>query len=106
MLEQEVNFIKENIGLSALCLILGNAVQDTVQNHQHTDGHELLAKLMDVIANESAPCIDIGRLCKGIQRTVREKLNGKSNVLRFGFALLQKHFAEILQCGSFPDTSL
>ena len=97
MLEQQIYFVNKDIGLSSLRLVLGNAVQDTVKNHEHTDRHKRSAKLVNVIADKAALGVYVGLICEGVKASVCEKLNGKSYIPRFGFGLLQKHFSEIFE---------
>ena len=97
MLEQKVDLIDEDEGVLALGSVLRNTVQDRVEDDQHTDGHKLLAEVKDVIADQAVIRIHIGFLGEGVQRTVGKQLYGKSNLLRFGFGLLQKLCSEILQ---------
>ena len=37
MLKEQVNLVNENKGVPAFCPVLGDAVQDTVKHHKHTD---------------------------------------------------------------------
>lgn len=85
----EVDLINEDEGVFALGSVLRNTVQDRVEDDQHTDGHKLLAEVKDVIADQAIVRVHIGFLCKGVQRTIGKQFNGKSNLLRFGFGLLQ-----------------
>ena len=77
VLEQEIDFVNEDEGIFALCTILCNAVEDGIQNHQHPDGHKLLAEVKDVVADEPVIGIHIGVLGKGVQRAVGKQLDGK-----------------------------
>lgn len=97
MLEQKVDFIDEDEGVLALGSVLRNAVQDRVEDDQHTDGHKLLAEVKDVIADQAVIRVHIGFLGEGVQRAIGKQLNGKSDFLRFGFGLLEKLRPEVLQ---------
>ena len=79
VLEQKVDLVDEDIGLSSLRSVLGDTVEDTVKNNEHTDRHKLFAKLVNVIADKAAMGVHVGLLCKGIERTVGEKLDSKCN---------------------------
>ena len=81
----------------ALSSVLCNTVQDRVEDDQHTDGHKLLAEVKDVIADQAVIRVHIGFLGEGVQRAIGKQLNGKSNLLRFGFGLLEKLRPEVLQ---------
>ena len=97
VLEQQIYFVDKDIGLSSLRLVLGDTVQDTVKNDEHTDGHKRSTKLVNVIADKATLGVYVGLICKGVKASVCEKLNGKSYIPRFGFGLLQKHFSEIFE---------
>lgn len=97
VLEQKVDFIDEDEGVLALSSVLCNTVQDRVEDDQHTDGHKLLAEVKDVIADQAVIRVHIGFLGEGVQRAIGKQLNGKSNLLRFGFGLLEKLRPEVLQ---------
>ena len=89
VLEQKVDLINEDKGVLTLCSVLRNTVQDRVEDDQHTDGHKLFAEIKDVVANQAIVRVHIGFLGEGVQRTIGKQLDGKSNLLRFGFGLLQ-----------------
>ena len=63
----------------------------TVKHNEHTDGHKLFAKLVNVIADKAATGVHVGLFCKGVERTVGEKLDCKCNVLCFNLALLKEY---------------
>ncbi len=93
VLEQKVDFIDEDEGVLALSSVLCNTVQDRVE----TDGHKLLAEVKDVIADQAVIRVHIGFLGEGVQRAIGKQFNGKSNLLRLGFGLLEKLRSEVLQ---------
>ena len=87
MLKEQVDLIDEDESLPALRPVFRDAVQDAVQHHQHADGHQLLSQIQDVVAYETVVCVHIGVLCKGIERTFREKLYRKCYLLRLRLIL-------------------
>ena len=89
MLEQKIDFVDENKGVLAFGSVLRNTVENGVENDQHTDGHKLFAEIKDVVANQAIVRVHIGFLGEGVQRTIGKQFDGKSNLLRFGFGLLQ-----------------
>ena len=97
MLEQEVDFINEDECLLTLSTVLCDTVQDRVENDKHTDRHKLLAEVKNVVTDKSVIRINIGRLCKGVERTVGKQLDGKGDFLCFRFVLFQKLRTEVLQ---------
>ena len=97
VLEQKIDFVDENKGVLAFGSVLRNTVENGVENDQHTDGHKLLAEVKDVIADQAVIRVHIGFLGEGVQAAIGKQLDGKSNLLRFGFGLLQKFRPEVLQ---------
>ena len=97
VLEQKIDFVDENKGVLAFGSVLRNTVENGVENDQHTDGHKLFAEIKNVVANQAIVRVHIGFLGKGVQAAVGEQLDGKSNLLRFGFGLLEKLLPEVLQ---------
>ena len=97
MLEQEIDFINEDECLLTFSTVLCNTVQDRVKNDKHTNRHKLLAKVKNVITDKTVICINIGRLCEGIQRAVCKQLDSKGDFLCFRLVLFQKLRTEILQ---------
>ena len=102
MLEQKINLINEDKGVLTLCTVLCDTVQDRVKDNKHTNRHKLFTQIKNVIADKAIIGIHIRLLCKGIQRTVCEKFNGKCQFLCFRFVLLQKFCPEILQGWDMP----
>ena len=97
VLEQEVDFINEDKGLLTFSTVLCNTVQNRVEDDKHTDRHKLLAEVKNVITDKSVIRINIGWLCKGIQRTVSKQLDSKGDFLCFRLVLFQKLRTKILQ---------
>ena len=82
--EQKVKFIgKDPCGFSFLP-VLDHTVEDGVQRDQHADGHELLAKLPDVVGDDPGFGIHIGALGKSVQTAGDEQFGGKRQPLASG----------------------
>lgn len=60
MEKQQVDLIDEDEGLLSGLPVSGHPVQNAVQDHQHTDGHQLLAQFQDVIADQAVCGVHIG----------------------------------------------
>ena len=75
----------------------GHAVPDLILYHQHPDFLELLAKLLDVVADDAAVHIHIGVVVEHIQRTGDIDFKGGGNVLRFLFVLCAEGVIQVLQ---------
>ena len=97
VLEKEIDFINKDECLLTFSTVLCNTVQNRVEDDKHTDRHKLFAEVKNVIADKAVICIHIGRLCKGIQRTVSKQLNSKGDFLCFRLVLFQKLRTKILQ---------
>lgn len=87
----------EHIGRTTFLFVPHDSVVDGIEDNEHTDRLQCLAEIADVIADQTAFRIDVGGLCEGIERTVRKQLDRKSDVLRFGFGLLQKLLVEVFE---------
>ena len=95
MHEQKVYLIDEQKCLLPFLPVTCDTVQDRIQYDQHTYCSQLLTQFKDVIAYETIVRIDIGLLCKGIERASRKELKLKSQRLCFRFFLLKKFISEI-----------
>ena len=86
--EQKVKFIgKDPCGFSFLP-VLDHTVEDGVQRDQHADGHELLAKLPDIVGDDPGFGIHIGALGKSVQTAGDEQFGGKRQPSGFRLRLL------------------
>ena len=87
-MEKQIYLVDKDIGLFALGSVLGDTVENTVKNDEHTHGHQGSAKLVNIVADKAFSCVHIGLLCKGVKAAFREQLNSEGNIRRFGFTLL------------------
>ena len=95
--EQKVKFIgKDPCGFSFLP-VLDHTVEDGVQRDQHANGHELRAKLPDVVGDDPGFGIHIGALGKSVQTAGDEQLRGKRQPSGFRLRLLQKGVIQIFE---------
>ena len=81
MLEQQIDLVDKDIGFLSLCSVLCNAVENTVHNDKHTERHKMFTEVENIVANQAVVCIDIGFLCKGIERAFDIQLNIKRNIV-------------------------
>ena len=59
MLEHEVDLVDEDEGVLTFGSVLRNAVQNRIEDNQHTDGHKLLAEVKNVVAYQAVVCVHI-----------------------------------------------
>ena len=105
MTEQQIDFVKKNIGLSPVLPIRRNPVQDAVQHHQHPDGHQRFAEVVDVVAKKAVLRVHIRLLCKGVECAVDKQFHRKCHALRLRFRLGFEDLIEILERWDFSRTS-
>ena len=77
----------------------GDAVPDLILDDQHTDLFQLLAQLLDVVADDAAAYIHIGVMVKHIQRAGDIDFQSRCDVLRFLFVLFPEGIVQVLQNG-------
>ena len=75
VLEEQIDFVHIHPGAPAHLPVSDNAVEDGIQHHQHTNGQKLLAQVTNIITEDTAACIHIGGLRKGVQGAFREQLD-------------------------------
>ena len=77
----------------------GDTVPDLILNNQHTDLLELLAQLLDVVADHPVADIHIGLVIEHIQRAGDIDFQRGGNELGFFFLLLAQTVIEITEDG-------
>ena len=97
MLEKEIDFINEDIGLSAPRLVCGNSIEDIIKHHKHPDRHQCSAEIVNVIADQAVLGVYIGFTRKGIKTAACKEFKRQRNILCFGFRLYFEFFIEISQ---------
>ena len=68
----------------------GNAVPHLVLHHQHTDLFQLLAQLLDVIADDAVVDVHIALVVEHIEGAGYIDFKGRSDILGFLFLLFPK----------------
>ena len=76
-----------------------DAVPDLILNNQHTDFLELLAQLLDVVADHPIAHVHIGLMVEHIQRAGDIDFQGSGNKLRFLFLLPAQTVIQITKDG-------
>ena len=97
MLKENIKLIDKDKGLLPLLAVTGNPVQDTVQDHQDANAHELLAKFMNIVTDEPARGIHVCLLSEGVQRPSCENLQFQCQVFCLLLWLPKEVFSEIIQ---------
>ena len=98
MLEQQINLVNVDPGISSLLAVADDAVEDAVQHHQHAHGQKLAAQIADVIAEDVGIRVYIGGFGKGIQAALGKQLDGQRHIPRLRLRLAEQFGMEILQC--------
>lgn len=97
MLEQQIDLINIDPGVALQPTVADDAVEDAVQHHQHPHRQKLLAKVSDIVAEDTGIGVHIGGLGKGVETAVCKQLNGQRHILCFLFRLAKQLRVEVLQ---------
>ena len=87
------------MGVFSLSAVLDNAVIDGVQHHQQAHRFQIFTQVLNVKAEDTAFCVDIGLVRKNIQTAHREQLQRQRNAVRLRVDLLHQVVIEVLQRG-------
>ena len=99
MLEQQIDLVDIDPGVALQPTVADDAVEDAVQHHQHSYRQKLLAKVPDIVAEDTGIGVHIGGLGKGVETAVCKQLNGQRHILCFLFRLAEQLGVEVLQGG-------
>ena len=80
-----------------------HAVPDLILHYQHPDFLELLAQLLDVVADDAAVHIHVRVMVEHIQRTGDVDFQSGGDVLRFLFILRTEGIIQKLKVSSVSD---
>ena len=72
VLEKQIDLVDKDIGLFALDTVLGDAVENTVKNDEHTHGHQRSSKLVNIVADKTIVGVHVGLLGEGVKASFRE----------------------------------
>ena len=75
MLKQQIDLVDIDPGIPLQPAVADDAVEDAVQHHQHTYRQKLLAKVSDIIAEDTGIGIHVGGFCKGVQTALRKQFD-------------------------------
>ena len=99
MLEQQIDLINIDPGVALQPTVADDAVEDAVQHHQHPHRQKLLAKVPDIVAEDTGIGVHIGGLGKGVETAVCKQFDGQRHILCFLFRLAEQLGVEVLQGG-------
>ena len=88
--EEQVDLVYENERHAALLAVAEHAVVDGVEHDEHTHGAQVLAEIVDVVADVRIVGCDVRLIRKGIERTIGKQLDRKGKFLGFGFGLSEQ----------------
>ena len=78
-----------------------NTAPDLILNDQHTDFFQLLAQLLDVIADQTIVNVHVGTMVEQIQRTLDVDFKGSCHMAGFLFFLFQQGIVQIFENSDF-----
>ena len=102
MLEQQIDLVDIDPGIPLQPAVADDAVEDAVQHHQHTYRQKLLAKVSDIIAEDTGIGIHVGGFCKGVQAALRKQFDCQRHIRGFFFRLAEQLRMKVLQGRGLP----
>ena len=87
------------MGVFSLSAVLDNAVVNGVQHHQQAHRFQIFTQVLNVKAEDTAFCVDIGLVGKNIQTAHREQLQCQRDPVCLRVDLLHQVVIEVLQRG-------
>ena len=87
LLQKQVHLVDIVAGGLVGSAVNGNAVPHLILDHQHTDFLELLAQLLDVIADNAVIDVHIALVVEHIEGAGYIDFKGRGNILGFLFFL-------------------
>ena len=90
------------MGVFSLSAVLNDAVVDGVQHHQQAHRFQILAQVLNVKAEDTAFCVDIGLVGEHIQTAHCEQFQRQCDPVRLRVDLLHQIVIEVLQRGRLP----
>ena len=100
--EKQIDLVDVDMGVFSLSAVLDNAVVNGVQHHQQAHRFQIFAQVLNVKAEDTAFCVDIGLVGKYIQTAYREQLQRQRNAVRLRVDLLHQVIIEIFQRRRLP----
>ncbi len=97
LLQKKMELVEIVAGRFMGSAVDGHTVPDLILHHQHPDFLELLAQLLDVVADDAAVHIHVRVMVEHIQRTGDVDFQSGGDVLRFLFILRTEGIIQVLQ---------
>ena len=85
------------MGVFSLSAVLDNAVVNGVQHHQQAHRFQIFTQVLNIKAEDTAFCVDIGLVGKYIQTAHREQLQCQRDTVRLRVDLLHQIVIEVFQ---------
>ena len=99
LFQQQVHLVDVVTGGFVGSTVDGNAVPHLVLDHQHTDLFQLLAQLLDVVADDTVVDVHIALMVKHIEGAGHIDFQRRGDVLRLFLVLRPQQVVEVLQDG-------
>ena len=97
--EKQVDLIDVDMGVFSLSAVLDNTVVNGVQHHQQAHRFQIFAQVLNIEAEDTAFCVDIGLVGKNIQTAHRKQLQRQRDPVRLRVDLLHQIIVKIFQGG-------
>ena len=95
--EKQIDLVDVDMGVFSLSAVLDNAVVNGVQHHQQAHRFQIFTQILNVKAEDTAFCVDIGLVGEHIQTAHREQLQRQRNAVRLRVDLLHQIIVKIFQ---------
>ena len=95
--EKQIDLVDVDMGIFSLSAVLNDAVIDGVQHHQQAHRFQIFTQILNVKAEDTAFCVDIGLVGEHIQTAHREQLQRQRNAVRLRVDLLHQIIVKIFQ---------
>ena len=95
--EKQIDLVDVDMGVFSRLAILNDAVVNGVQHHKQPHRFQIFTQILNVKAEDTAFCVDIGLVGEHIQTAHREQLQRQRNAVRLRVDLLHQIIIEIFQ---------
>ena len=95
--EKQIDFVDVDMGVFPRLAVLDNAVVDGIQHHQQAHRFQIFTQVLNVKAEDTAFCVDIGLVGKYIQTAHCEQLQCQRDTVRLRVDLLHQIVIEVFQ---------
>ena len=95
--DEQIDLVNVDVGVPPLLPVANDTVEDAVQHHQQAHRFQIFAQVLNVKAENTAFCVDIGLVGKYIQTAYREQLQCQRDPVGLRVDLLHQIVIEVFQ---------